>query len=488
MKRKSRNITPQLLLAIEFFDQWCKLLAIGMKGDRLFVAHCEAIQEANNQTQLLRERIAALRSKEIAISAVLIIPRTQAIFREIRIPSADPTELHQMMSLQVENINPNLNKEDVVYDYLARTLKDKTSLVLLYLMKKELVKQQMMRIKGCGVPLKNVFLSSEATAKLMVEWLKKSNQEGTVGVIEIDRLCTEVIVLNQEKILFSRGMNLGIEDLSEKKITLDQFLEDLVFTLMVYHRSKADTGIERLILTGLIGSATAELTEKLSERLAKPIHQISMTELLQTTQVTEGIEKTLQAQISLIPLLGGIVHQENLTMDFFPEEVHSEERRKDFKKTLAIGVMLVALLFTIWGVILTICIGQKQILVNQLVNTSSQLKPIAKELEDFKRRLSTVKELVIKRKMLLESLNLLYEKAPKEVFLTSFDYSANPAKLDVQGAAVTLKAIFDYVGNLKNVTVFKDIDLKYTNKKKTEKGDAAFEFRITANVIPEKFH
>jgi hypothetical protein len=89
--------------------------------------------------------------------------------------------------------------------------------------------------------------------------------------------------------------------------------------------------------------------------------------------------------------------------------------------------------------------------------------------------------------MALETLRVLREKAPKDVFLASFEYDADSLKVSIQGISQSLTNAFNYVSALKGTSAFNDVNLKYANKKKSEQGDVS-DFRIEMRVGPEKLH
>ncbi|GEM_PF-3909012 len=487
--KKSGKETSSIV--VEFLGEWCKLIVLDGTQGKWAIRSCEIIDLPKGETQPLKERLASFKNKDNPPEAILILPRPQVIFREIKIPSVDLTEIRQMVDLQVDNLNPNLSRADLVYGYLSRKADEGvSSSVLLHLVKKELVRDWILLLKNAGFVVTHVFLSSEALSKLTAEWLKQSKQDGAVGIIDVDRFGTEVTVLdavNTGEILFSRAINLGAKDLVEQKITVERFVEDLFFTLMAYQRGKIGPEVKRLVLTGSSVEPMAQLAAQLGERFSMAVGQVPLTELVSHGAAIEGIARISNADASLTPLLGGAIYQKEFKMEFFPDEIRVQEARKKLKKSLIFSAILVGMILVVWGLIIAAWLRKDQYIVNGLMAATKEMKPVAIQLQDQKKRLEAAKGLVAKRITALETLRLLREKAPKDVFLASFEYDANSLKVNIQGISQSLTTAFNYVSALKGTSAFSDVNLKYANKKKSEQGDVS-DFRIEMKLVPGKLH
>lgn len=486
MKKESQKATKVFLVhAFEFLSESCKWLTLKNTNGRWSFHRWQWVPLPKGETHSLREWSTTAKHRETASSAVLIIPRTEVVFRELKIPSTDPVELRQMVNLQIENLTAQLTKEEMIYSYLAYPADaGRTSVVSLYWVKREWVRERVHLLQGIGFKVSDIFLSSEVLSKLITEWLKPSEQTEVIGVIDIDSTSTEWVVLKSGEILFSRGIHAGAHELEQKKITLEQFCKDLFFTLAAYQRGRRGPAIERLVITGVSGEWIAELRQRVGNHFSTTVQSVGLGELLKVGPIGEEIEKIPSHQASLVSVIAGILHQKEFQMDFFPQEIRQEEQHRQFKKGLVVSAILATVLLALWGLIVAIWVGEKRYIIHQLTEKAEQIRPAARELEEKKRRLTVVKEATVKKQMPLDLLQVLYEKAPKEVSLVALDYSGAPFKVDFEGVSKSLSSVFAYVNNLRDAGMLKEVNLKYANKKKAKEGQV-IEFRITAMVVPE---
>ena len=485
-KASKKSAKGEIFVVVEFLGEWCHWMAVGGTQGAWKIQRYETMDLPQGNSQPLKEHLAAFKNKENPPSAIVILPRPQVIFRELKVPTLDANELRQMVDLQVDNLNPNLSRADVVYGYLWRPAGDgASSLVLLHLVKRELVKEWIVLLKEAGFVVKQVVLGSEAIARLSWEWLKKNQQEKIIAIVDVNRWSTELMVLQKGEILFSRAINVGGQDLSDQKVTTDRFADDLIFTLMAYQRGKMGPEIEQVILTGSSTIPAAELASKLTENLSIAVQSVSLIELITPPQSIEGIETVTSREASLTSLAGGVVFQKEFKMDFFPEDVRWMEQRRHFKRSLIFSALLIGILLIIWGLVVSAWIQRDRYLVNGLTNAIQQMKPVAMKLQTQKKQLALVKVLAAKRTSALEALRSLQEEAPKEVFLSLFEYDAGSFGVTLDGTSGSLTEVFNYVTHLKGSKVFSGVNLKYANKKKSAQGEVS-DFRIEMKLVPEK--
>ena len=481
-KKSNKKSSVNLAAAIELSDSWGKLLTLEKIKENLAIKDCQLFEYSRDDISGLKERLASLKAPKDLYETILVIPRSEVFFREIRIPTSDLAEIPQAVHLYVENLSQDLNKEGVVYRYLSWTIQETESAVFLYLLRSQWIRERILLLNSIGFKVRHVYLSSEILSNALLGWMNQAKVQGVIGVIDVDYRCTEVVVVDGTRMIFSRSFPFGAGDLIEKKVTLYQYLQDinltlLAYQLMTYQKTNAKPAIAQLLVTGMavkLENLTENLVEDLRKHFVKPFEEMSQADFFVGQNIVMEGRKIAQARMSLVALIGSVSNADRPKNDFFPEEVRLEEQRKKNKKELTLSLALLAILIVICGTIAAIGVHRNRYLAKRLEEAVKTISPIARNLEARRESLKRIEAVLAKRGEVLNQLKVLYETAGKDIYLTTLEYSIDPPQMEIRGTAKALPDVLNYLSQLKKTEIFGRAELKNSQRKKAKQGEITY--------------
>ncbi|OCL28135.1 pilus assembly protein PilM [Orenia metallireducens] len=221
LKKRFKLFKDKNLIGLDIGDETIKLTEVYSSWGNIVLNNLAIIPvpddtvkngDLNNIIKLEEKLGKVLKEKEFqAKKVVAAISGEQVISRMVDIPNMSEEELNQAVKWEASEKLP-IQIEDAVLDYEILERKEGRGYqVLLIAVKKDLINKYLRLFESLG--LEPVAIEIEPIA--MARTIDKLYMARTIGVIDIGIKTTDISILNEGKLLFTRTIGLGGESITE---------------------------------------------------------------------------------------------------------------------------------------------------------------------------------------------------------------------------------------------------------------------------------
>ena len=409
----------------------------------------------------------------------LCLSRNLVTVRNLHLPSQDRKEITQMIDLNVVRIVP-YKKEEIVFNYLILGADEMGyTKVILAIVHGNTIRRQARILEKAGFFFEDIHLSSHCVWEWVVTRHRADiNQSDLYLLLDIDSKFTDFIVFSQSNLLFSRSINVGAEGLRlEGQAGSTKLLGEVKQSLVMFYNeetnkkpaavfisgARSEPEFRRFVETelGIPVKFAAEPAPRKESAPPKPdpLREISMT------AVSELASGELQRQITFV----------------LPEIQIKNSLREKMKDLFTLGVVMIYFL-SLACVLFFGRIYNQQSYINRL---NREYARMSKDLGDLPGQLAQaefVKSYLNDRRLPLFVVSKLQEIVPEGISLSALLLDEQ-GKVTIRGQALQLSDVFGFINTLEKEKVLKDIQTKYTRKKKIKDRDVTdFELSFLVNT------
>lgn len=474
--------------AVEVGDEWIKVVenSPASKGDlvtKLCFVNMAQIKKPPQEVleDLFRDH------KFFKKSAVLYIPRNLVTVRALELPSTNKEEIKDMVNLQVGRQTP-YSREEIISSYqVISRKKEGYTKVLLVIVRRKLVDDRIEMMRGLGVYIDKVSVSSECVNewfKITYSLDKKNLEELSSGkvvvLIDMDYGYSDIIFVCREIVIFTINILVGAKHLLyERNEWEDKFIQEVGHSIELYSGEAGDADIEKVILTGAAGNIEG-LDALLKQRLNMPVEKVYFLKNVRIKNEIAAFEAQDYKNISLSAILGAVIGHRNLEIDLTPFELRVARLMEYKRRQLTLmGILFIAVGMAVFFLFF-IRVYYKSDYLNKLTARIAQIEAPAKEVELMRNQID-----VVERKLDIRgsSIDVLYEMTsivPKEIYLININID-DKKQVVLRGRAAAMVDVFNFVTTLENSPIFHNVKLTYTSIKK--EGDAQYaEFKMALDI------
>jgi Tfp pilus assembly PilM family ATPase len=472
-------------------------VCINSSGDNLKLAHLAVFSGRKEIVNLVNHDIHGLSEPDISkvLKTLLsdlaiknpyvinVIPSPLAITRNIEVPSQNPAEIEEIVNLQASRLTPYA-REDIIIDYInVGTYRRNYTKLFLITVARNLIKRQLDILIGAGIKIERVCFSAEAIALLIPQFLKLESQDTTVNILHIDSNFTDFIIALKSKVIFVRGIPIGIEQLLAGREQYQlRFTEELKKSLEAYKVEDIEKSPQMIVLTGSI-EKIKELDTLLNTSLRIPTTRISYLKHIPISE--KEVSKTAAScdRMSFLDVIAPLIVSDPIELNLIPEEIKFkkllEEKGRDIVKA---GILVMGLFVLICAILITRIYFKSVYL--KAINLQYNLKHSeAQELDRDFSRVQVVRNYLSHRGYSLAVLDALYSVMSRNVQLSDIKFDRQ-GKFSVRGSADSMGAVFSLIDDMGKTSYFKDVKSKYTTKRKEGDKDVV-DFEIVS-LLKEK--
>ncbi|HEC69370.1 MAG TPA: hypothetical protein ENI31_03680 [Candidatus Omnitrophica bacterium] len=405
------------------------------------------------------------------------------ITRNIEVPSQDPKEIRDIISLQASRHTP-YGREEIIADFVnIGTYRQSYTRILLVIVNRDVIRKQYEILKQAGFEPDKVSFSSESVVKGLSYLLNLNKEDNPVCIIHIDSSFTDFNIVLKDKIIFLRSLPLGIQHLSiDKQENYKQFVEEVKASLDVYKSEDIEAYPVRVLVTGIV-EEVRDIADFLNSCLKVPTEVIPYLNYFSLS--SEARENTSLTKIcSFLGVMSSGLVYEALGVDLTPQEAKLkklfEERSKEVIKT---GILILAFFVVISGFFLG-KVYLKDLFLKKLDKKFSQIHPQAEALEKEFSQIKVIKNYLSRRGYSLEVLAEIYKALPDEVRISELRFN-RAGEITLKGTSSSMTAIFTFVEDLNKSNYFKEVETRYTTKRKEKDRDVT-DFEIRGSFRKEK--
>jgi len=389
-------------------------------------------------------------------TAILILPRYQAILKTLRIPSVETKRIALMMAHEIRSLVP-WGEEDALWGYrIIQRDEEGYGTVLVSALQQEYVANHYDALVQSGIELTNITLSTHALNALAA---LLPDQERP-AILHIGNGIAEYVRLSDRNVAFSRGVNSGADPsvLYQQSLDLD------------VRRHGDDSRHTSLIC---INEDPAAPHAKNAVPGATSLEELKLDDWPNASDAEAiGIGAALNHL--------GSPETENL----LPETaLHMIQRRKvlNSAKWFSISFSCLIALVVVLG---WFYVSQEQAIIENtraelelLEQTEGDLLIQHEELNQYKKEYKSVSRP-------LEVILALYDLTPQQIAINRYRYSENGPVI-LGGEATSMNALFAYMETLQKSSLFSKIDLD-NNVKPPTSINSLVDFKITCTLRDTK--
>lgn len=479
-----RKKNTQDLLGIDLNEEFLKIVHVRITGLKREVANLISREVRgmadDDVTAFIAQTVTDLK---LANPRTFIgVPLHAVITRSIEIPSRDPEEIREIVSLQASRHTPYSRSEIIIDTLTLGIVRENYTKVLLVIVPRELVTRQTKIIERANLRLEKVLFPPEGICQACSKILGIENSDAATAVVHMDTTFTSFTVIQRNKVLFVRGISIGAEHLLEEKdIYSDRFVDELQKSLESYVMDEAGPKPSQLLLTG-VAAETTDLDDLFSETLHIPIrHQTYFNHFAISDKAKEVASSS--KLISFFNLIAPLLLFDKVKLDLVSEDrklkMQLEKRGRDMMKTGIFMMVFLALVF----VLVAAKVYFKSTYLANLKSRYKTAESDAKQLEQQFLKTQVIKDYLGNRGRSLETLIELYDVLPKDLRLSDIKYE-DGERFAVKGTSKTMASVFAFVSNLDKSSKFKNVKTKYVTTRNEDGVDVA-DFEIDANVKKE---
>ncbi|MFA5039478.1 MAG: PilN domain-containing protein [Candidatus Omnitrophota bacterium] len=401
---------------------------------------------------------------------VICFSRNAVTLRNLRIPSVVPAEIEDMIKLHVGRQVPYA-KEEIVngFSVIGRDNMG-YSKIMLAIVHRENIRRIFRILEKAELYTDRIELSSEGS----LSWLSRAvklgepKPENIFIILDIDHNFTDFLVASPSGILFSRVIASGSEQLKDDE-KWPRFLGEIKQTMVISQGEEVSQKPNRIYVIGAAGGLKG-VASAIETEFNLPATIIAPTDGVALARDPLREPPDILHQLSFSSLIGLGIDPGRRKISFTLPEAQIRkalrERSRDIM-FLASGIMyLILIICGIYGEKLHNRRAAIELLNTRYESIDSQSAILDEEVE----RLQKIKSKLDTDSIVLNYLLELSRLLPPEITITNLSFTRDD-RINIKGQANQMSDIFKFITTLEHSPYFKDVQTRYTTRKKAEGRD-----------------
>ena len=463
-------------VVLELGNRWLRILVVSsqFKAVELKRFFCQAIDGLSSEqiskiiSDFLKE------AKIIPAPLIICLPRQQVTLRNQQLPSQNPKEIEGIIDLNIPRQVP-YPREDIIYSYENLGVDEAGySKILLGMVHRDILKHLFDILDRINLTPEKIELSSEGIINWLLltkNTLAKSNDISLA--LDIDSDLTDLIIFSKDKLLFSRSLSWGREQLKNQMKRL-QFLGDIKQSLVVFQKEEPTKKPQQVFLCGA-SEELEGLDVFLKSEFGLPLEIIVPCRGIACDKLFK-----IPPSMAISGIVGlGLDASRKILSFQLPEWQIRKEMKTKVRELVTLGSMAIYCLIAVLGIFL-VQVTSRQIYLDSLHNRFQDKEKEYQHLADVANKMDIVRERTNSQTSVLNYLHSLHQVLPQEIKLTDVIFYAKD-KLVLRGATSEVSQIFKFVSTLDSSKKYAAVETKYT-RKKVVKGQEVNEFEIECRL------
>ena len=407
---------------------------------------------------------------------IVILSRNQVTVRNLELPTTDPQEIKDIISIQAGKQTP-FSKDEIIADFKTIGLsRQHYTKVLLAIVQKAIVNNFLNNLAEKKEAVSKIVLGSQALANWCPIIAPKIGGE-PFAVLDVNDDFSDFCVFSKGRLLFTKLLHFGRRDLS-KRTWQKSFLEEIGLSLDAYRKESIGPAFNKVAIMGM--KAEEKFNKDVKNALAR---QFSL-EVLGPFENAEGISIPNGARaVSSSKLIGLALNPDRPLMDFLPQGLKQARAKRIKRKELMLTGILAFLVLIMGSGIFLEKICTKTLLLRRLDAQFVKLEDGTSELKKEYLKINLIKNRMDTKNSALEVLREIHKVAPQEIYLTNISFEEGKL-ISLRGTSKAMSEVFEFVKTLEGLPIFKNVKTKYVTKRRL-KGKDLTDFEITCPLIRE---
>lgn len=420
--------------------------------------------------RILQESFSLKRRKVNQLGrTVLLLNRQSVTIQNIKLPSTNTSEIKDMIGLQAIKQLP-YSIDDLVIGYQTlKITKDGYSEIILAIAHQDKVKRCIKILKESNIEVDEVYIDSQG----ICGWLKLQNIKSDIPlmVVDLDLEHARLDIVFNEMLIYSRAFLLS----KEKEIYRERLIQEIEQSLAAFEKLDIADEPKEAVFTGAENPLDYINGEFLKDLPIKPLN-LRQDKNIDLTSVPAEIKVNVIGKYSFASIFGLLLTANTPSFNLIPKDITFKKQTDTYRKLLQ-KTALISLLM-----IFSVFLGLRLIVIereNLAKNIKKELLLISKEtsvIEKKSKILNFIERQLKQTNPCLIALTEVYKLIASDVALSYFSY-VEDKPLILKGQAQSLSGVLNLVNTLETSDVFKDVQIKYSAKRKFKDQELA-EFEI----------
>lgn len=470
------------IFALEIGQEWVKAALSKEVGGMRKIINLSAKKIAGSDDAAIVKTVKALvgELKAHQFALVVSLPRHSVTLRYIKLPSTNPAEIESIARLQAIKQLPYPKEELIISHKVLERDAEGYSKVMLVVVHKNILDKHLNILKKSGLEPELITLSTEAISQYLI--LGKTSAgvsaDSAAVLVDIDSLFTEIQVQRDNKIIFSRSINYGLQSFGDKD-KIKSWIEELKLTLNTYAREKDSVNIAKAILTG--AAYLEKVAERiLNEELGLPVEVVYPLQNINVIPKLESGFKRSDYALSFSSVIAMALDYRRLKINLLPQRIKVSQEKKSKYKTLASIVILTICVTLVLGIFLFKKLHDKGVYLSLLKEKLASVAPEAEILDKKAKIARIIKEQLKAEGSCLDIIREMHAITPQNIYLTKLIYDEGKG-VTLKGSSPNMSQVFKYIIVLESSEYFENVKLRYASKRK-KKGIDLTDFEIYSTL------
>ena len=359
---------------VEIGRDWLKIAQIepargGIAVTKLHVEPFEVLGSSVAQAMAT----ALVEQKFAAGPVIALVPRQMVTVRVLELPSTEPSEIADMIDLQIGKQTP-YSKDEIVADYrILSSEREGYSRILLAIVQRGTLRERFYLFDEAGVAVERMCVSTEG----LLNWAPKlTGPGGCTAVLDVDSFYSDLLVVSGGRRVGSRSIKVGATYLLDNSATWAPKLgQEVAQALEGFRSESGDLSPTRIVMAGAAQNIP-ELSAAVSKATSLPVEVAepgSMASLPASPSLKDGEFR----KVSITALIGVGMAPDEVATNLIPETVTLKKAVVVKAKTLstfAALLMSVLVCASMVGMVrLSVCRGKLQKLKAEIAAVSNDV-------------------------------------------------------------------------------------------------------------------
>ncbi len=468
----------QNVMAIEIGEDWLKVVLA--ESGKLCGAAVEPVS-GESELEISQKISSFLQAKAFKPARILIShPTHNLTTRILPLPSTDLKEIKDIVELQAVKQTPYSRDEITTGFYVIETDAAGYSRVLVAISHREVVLKYFRIVELAGLNPDLATLALEGSRF----WFptacgKEKKSEDITLLLDVDWATTDFLIFKGQKLVFNRSVGMGAKNFAEQGAALEsEWVREIQRSIESGDPEIKGEKITHVGVTGT-GKPLKDLCALLARELNLPCEVIPVFQGLPM----HGLELT-ETQLdsaSLLSLAGLALHPHQVAIDLTPPEIQVRHTLQERAKDLAwLGTLMLGLVMML-SLVSFEKVYKRMTYLDELKKEYKKISVEAEGVERIVAKMKLAQDQTANGSGVLDVLKDISEVLPKNIILTSFEYSGDDKTILVRGISEEMSAVFQVLSIFESTPSLELVKTRNVAKRKVEEKEMA-EFEITASI------
>ncbi len=475
-------------LAIEIGEDWLKLAAAAETGKnerKILWTACEPSRDIDAFSLALKVA-QIVKSHHMKPSRVLVsFPSRHLTTRILSLPSTDPVEIADIVSLQAVKQTPYAREEITAGYHKIDSDASGYSRIFLAIAHRDQPSQYFRTAEMAFLLPDQIVPAVEGLrfwTKIVFESEAEKSQE-PVLILEVDEAVTELLVVAGNNMIFTRGLGIGSKQLQEQAGTIEpEFLREVQRSLESDETLK-QTRISRIIVTG-VSQASKTAAAILSREMDIPCEVLPCFEPARKSFADDAAESISKSPVSFAALTGLLLSPEISEINLMPDDVRLRKGLEQRARELAFMGTLLLTIVMLGSLIGFEKIYKRTVYLDYLKKEYAAVRAQAEDVERLIGKIKLAAEQTGGKTDFQEVLFDINTVLPDSLILTSIDYNDREKTVLIRGTAREMSSVFQFLSTLESTPSLEQVKTRNVTKRKAGEQEVS-EFEIAAVLAAE---